>query len=145
MNCEFSCDAWGCLSLGMSWCRRDVPTSLPSGPCSHVYRLCPWGWWPLTASLYLALVDPLDAPQLQVKGCHVSRDSHLQSLWYSWGGSFQCQFYLSNCRSRDLRCKFLRLLRGQLADGGIEYGGIFWVGWDGGCGGMCHGSPQEPV
>ena len=37
------------------------------------------GWF-LTAPLNLALVNPLGAPHIQVKGCHVGRDSNLQGL-----------------------------------------------------------------
>ena len=32
-----------------------------------------WGWWPLTAPLHLAPINPLDMPQLKAKGCHVGR------------------------------------------------------------------------
>ena len=72
---------------------------------------------------------PLDAPQLQMKGCQVGRDSHLQSWWCSLEGNFQCQFNCFHCRSRSFRCNFFRLLRRWFGRWWqLGYGSIFWVG-----------------
>ena len=64
---------------------------MPTSPQMVSAHMCTdgstWGWWSLTASLNPAFVYPFDAPQLQVKGCHVGRDGHLQSLRHSWRGS----------------------------------------------------------
>ena len=38
------------------------------------------GGWSLNAPLNPALLDPLDAPTIQAKGCHVGRDGNLQGL-----------------------------------------------------------------
>ena len=43
-----------------------------------------------TAPLNLAPVNPLDAPHIQMKGYHVSRDGNLQSLRNSQGGCLLC-------------------------------------------------------
>ena len=41
-----------------------------------------------TAPLNPALIDPLDAPHIQMDGCHVSRDGNLQGLRDGQGGAF---------------------------------------------------------
>ena len=43
-----------------------------------------------TAPLNSAPINPLDAPHIQTKGCHVGRDGDLQSLRSGQGGSLLC-------------------------------------------------------
>ena len=111
-----------------------MPTS-PKVISAHLYTDgSPLGWWPLTTPFNLAFVNPLDAPQLQVKGCYVGGNGHLQSLWDSSGGSLWYQFNLLDHRSRDLRCSPFGLLRGWLRYGGswsmvVFLGGVGWRTW----------------
>ena len=71
------------------------------------------GWWALPATLNLTSVHSFDAPQLNMKGLHVSRDLSLSKTeGVSWRGRFQCLL----CRNRGFR--FLGLLRGQMGNGG---------------------------
>ena len=65
---EFFYDAWGHPIWGKFWCMRHMPTSPLNGPQHMCTDNGMWGWWPLTASLYPALIDPLDAPNCRQSG-----------------------------------------------------------------------------
>ena len=115
-------------------------------PSVHMCADCStWGQWPLCATLNSALVDPHDALQLKAKGYHVGWDTHLWSLWPSWRGGFQCQFFLTNCRIKDFSATFLESWGGGLETVVLEQDGFFRWGWDGGNGSVGYGTSQEPV
>ena len=144
-NCEFFCDVQGHTGVGKSWHRRDTPISPPNDPCTHVHR-----WWHVRlmaphCTPPPGICLPSWSPQLQAKGCLVGGDGHLQSFRNSWGVDFQCQFNILNCKSGDLRCTFLRLLRGWMGNsGGWSMAAFFGSGWDGGHGGMRYGPLKSP-
>ena len=66
--------------------------------------------WSFTAPLNLTLINPLDAPHIQTKGCHVGRESNLQSLRNSHGGDLLCLLTPLSHRNEGLRSSTFRLL-----------------------------------
>ena len=109
---------------------RDMATSPPNSLGAHVHRLQHIRLMAPNCTPQPDICIPFWCPQLQVKGCHVGRDGHLQSLGHSWGGSFWCQFNPSNCQSRGFWFDSFRLLRGQLrSGGGGSMTALFGWGW----------------
>ena len=67
-----------------------------------------------STSLNLSLVDPLDVPHIQTKGCHVGGDSNLQGLRDGQGGSLLYMHATLSYGSRGFWVNLFRLLRGGL-------------------------------
>ena len=126
-NCDSFCDIWGDLSEKSFSTRGTCQPHLQMLP-AHMCAYCSmWGYQPLHATLNLAFIHPLDAPQLKAKGYHVGLDSHLWSLWLSWRGGFECQLCLTASRIRDFGCHLFSLLRGWLGDSG-SWGRMTFLG-----------------
>ena len=61
------------------------------------------GGWSFTATLSSPLADSFDAPHIQMKGCHVGKDSNLQGLRDGQGGSLLCLYTPSAMGGEDSR------------------------------------------
>ena len=143
MNCEFSLDTWGHPSLEMSWCRSDLPTSLPSGSCAHVHRLCS-----------VRLTAPHCTPPPSTCKPSWCPNCRQRGVMWAWRATSRAcgtaEEGVSGAKSTSLTAgaetsgATTSGSWGWLGDGGswgmVACGGL---GWDRGHGGMRHGSPQE--
>ena len=67
---------------------------------------CMGGGWSFAVPLNLALIDPFDAPHIQMKGCHVAGDGNFQGLRDSCGWSLLCWYAPSAMGVEDSRSTF---------------------------------------
>ena len=104
-------DAWGHPSWESPWTGR-TGQPYPHMGLAHMSAYgYPGGGWSFTAPLNLVLVDPFDAPHIQMRGCHVGWDCNLQG---SQGESLLCWYAPLSYGSRGFRFSLFGPLRGWL-------------------------------
>ena len=104
-----------------------------------------WGWWPLTAPLYLVYVHPL-IPPTAGKGVQCGQGWPPPKLGKQLRRELPTPVQPPSHRNRSFGFSSFRLLRGWLGyGGGRSRVASFGWGWGGGHGEVWYGSPQEPI
>ena len=89
------------------WTGRTGQPYPQMGPAHMSTYGCMGGGWSFAAPLNLALIDPLDAPHIQMKGCHVGGDGNLKGLRDTQGESLLCWYAPSAMGAEDSGWTFL--------------------------------------